>query len=263
MGRVLSIILALLFSLQVYSQKIDSLTEEHFVDLALPESRPNTSFRDGEKLEYLVHFGFLDAGKAFLSLSKTKLDSKDVYHAVARARTVGLANILYKVRDVYESYFDVHTGIPYKSIRNIKEGGYRWYNEVYFHHEEDSLYSKRQKKKFRTPDNILDVVSAFYYARNNFFVDLKVGEVVKFCSYFSDEFHVMRIKFMGYETIKTKVGKFRCQKFIPVVEKGRLFDTEEDLKVWVSADNRRLPVRVQSDLMIGSIKCDLVRIHSE
>ena len=62
----------------------------------------------------------------------------------------------------------------------------------------------------------------------------------------------------GLETIKTKLGKINCFKFSPVVEVGRVFDTEDDLSIWISNDNNFIPVRVQFDLFIGSLKCDLI-----
>ncbi len=258
-SKTIVVILLFVFSfVNLFSQQIDSLTEKHFKELAIKESVTNTAFKTGERLKYRVRYGFINAGEAELVLKETSLDSLQVYHAVVNAKTIGMANVLYKVRDVYESYFDKNTGIPYKSVRNIHESNYKWYNEVYFNHSTDTLHSIRKNKIRRAPDNILDVLSAFYYARNNLYNAADLGGYVKFCTYFSDEFHLMRIKYVGKEKIKTKAGRFMCRKYIPIVDKGRLFDSDDDLKIWVSDDAKRLLVRVQSDLLIGSIKCDLV-----
>ena len=65
-------------------------------------------------------------------------------------------------------------------------------------------------------------------------------------------------RFMGYEQVKSRIGKVKCYKFIPIVEKGRLFKDEDDVKIWVSADANKIPVRIQFDLLVGSLRCDLL-----
>ena len=55
-------------------------------------------------------------------------------HVVGLGKTVGLADAIYKVRDQYESYINPTNGLPVKSVRNIQEGRYRYYNEVLFDH---------------------------------------------------------------------------------------------------------------------------------
>jgi hypothetical protein len=63
---------------------------------------------------------------------------------------------------------------------------------------------------------------------------------------------------MGYETVNSKIGDIRCYKFIPIVQTGRAFEDEDDMKIWISADANKVPVRVQFDLFIGSLRCDLI-----
>jgi hypothetical protein len=86
---------------------------------------------------------------------------------------------------------------------------------------------------------------------------LKQGEVIEIMTYFSNELYPLRIRFKGIETIKTKIGKVECYKFSPVTEVGRSFNGEEDMHVWISRDNNRIPVRIQFNLVVGSFTCDL------
>ena len=70
------------------------------------------------------------------------------------------------------------------------------------------------------------------------------------------------IRFYGTETIKTKFGKVNCLKFSPLVEPGRIFDSPDDVTIWVSNDNNKIPIRIQFNLIIGSVKCDLVEYEN-
>ena len=58
--------------------------------------------------------------------------------------------------------------------------------------------------------------------------------------------------------MKTKLGAFNCLKFRPMVEKGRVFKEEEDMTLWVSDDQNKVPIRLKTDLLVGSIEMDLV-----
>ena len=59
------------------------------------------------------------------------------------------------------------------------------------------------------------------------------------------------------DKVKVKLGTFDCWSFTPVVQEGRIWKDDSDLTVYVSADERRIPVLVTSDLLIGSIRLEL------
>ena len=68
----------------------------------------------------------------------------------------------------------------------------------------------------------------------------------------------MNLKFIGREIVESKKGKFRCLKLRPMLQEGRVFKDEEDMTIWISDDKNKIPVRVQTNILIGSIKMDLV-----
>ena len=211
----------------------------------------------GEHLKYVIHYGIVRGGKASLKIKSEKLNGEDIYHATLTGKTVGLFNTLYRVRDTYESFISPKTLLPVKAIRDIREGSYKRYNELHFNREKNELTSQKSGVH-KVPAGIHDILSAFYFARaNHFNSDLKEGEVIKIQTYFSDELFLLQFRFMGYETINSKIGNIKCYKFIPIVETGRAFKDEDDMKIWISADINKIPVRVQFDLFIGSLRCDL------
>ena len=222
-----------------------------------PEPAVELPYIPGETLHYSLHYGWINGGLASLRISELDVSGRKIHHAKAIVKTIGITDKLYKVRDVYQSYIDVKTGLPLKSIRDISESGYKWYNEVKFRHSENKVISTRSGEH-EVPDSILDVLSALYYARRELLNNLKIGDNVRINTFFDDKLYPMTIRYLGKEKVKTKFGKILCLKFLPVVEVGRVFDTEDDLTIWITADKNRIPIRIQMDLFLGSVKCDLI-----
>ncbi|MBS2098143.1 DUF3108 domain-containing protein [Carboxylicivirga linearis] len=215
------------------------------------------AYQDGELLAYTLDYGFVTGGKAYLSVNDTVINGTKTHHIIGRGETVGLADVLYKIRDRYESFIDVETQWPVKAVRSIREGRYKYYNEVSYNRDSSQVISKKTGVH-NVQEGILDILSAFYFARNHKFNNnLQKGEVIEFMTYFSDENFPLRIRYKGIETIKTEFGKVECYKFSPVTEVGRAFKTEDDMQVWISKDDNRIPIRVRFNLKVGAFTCDL------
>ncbi|WP_430812157.1 MULTISPECIES: DUF3108 domain-containing protein [unclassified Carboxylicivirga] len=218
----------------------------------------HSAYQDGEHLVYGLNYGFVTGGKATLTVKDSLLNGTPVHHVVGRGVTIGLADVLYRIRDRYESFICVKSNEPVKAIRSIREGRYRYYNEVEYLRDSAQVISQKSGVH-KVQDGILDILSAFYFARNHKFNDkLKDGDVIAFMTYFSDENFPLRIRYRGTEVIKTNFGKIECYKFSPVTEVGRSFKTEDDMQVWVTRDKNRIPVRVRFDLSVGSFTCNLI-----
>jgi len=216
----------------------------------------------GEYLKYIIHYGFVRGGKASLKLKPEKYGDFKIYHATLTGKTVGLFNSLYRVKDTYESFINQETLLPVKAIRNIREGNYKRYNEILFDRKKNQITSQRSGTK-DVPVGIHDILSAFYFARAHYFnSDLKIGEIIQIKTYFSDEEFLLQFRFMGYENVDSKIGEVKCYKFIPIVKTGRAFKDEDDMIIWISADSNKIPVRVQFDLFLGSLRCDLVNFSN-
>jgi hypothetical protein len=226
----------------------------------IPSGDDQCVYESGEELMYSLKYGFIKGGEAKLIVKDTMLFNQRVDHVVASGRTTGMADAIYRVRDRYESFIDPETDLPVKSVRSIREGSYRYYNEVLFHHENpDSsrIVSGKSGEKW-VPNNIQDILSAFYFARKHKFNDdLREGELVEIMTYFSDEVFPLRIRYRGIEVINTPLGKLECYLFSPVTEVGRAFKTEDDMQVWISRDKNRLPVRIRFNLRVGAFTCNL------
>lgn len=247
-------ILIFLFISPVYSQNHNLLEKK--------------AFKRGEILNYRVHYGLIDAGEATIIVTKDslKFNGKPTYHIVGTGSTRSAFDWFFKVRDRYDSWMDEETLLPQLFLRRIDEGGFIINQDYRFIQSSNKVKVKRSgtdKKRstsgseFELPDATHDIISAFYYARSLDLTNTKIGDIVTLQTFFDEEIFPMQVKLIGRETIKTRAGKIRCIALRPIIQQGRVFEEEEDLTMWVSDDFNRVPVRLQAEVLVGSIKMDL------
>ncbi|HTF03210.1 MAG TPA: DUF3108 domain-containing protein [Bacteroidia bacterium] len=219
---------------------------------------PNTAFKRGEELKYRVHYGAMNAGVATFTIDQSNklINGRTTFHAVAKGNTISVFEWFYKVRDHYESYFDEEALMPWIFIRRTDEGGFKINQNQTYDHNLGRVNSNG--KLLTVPKYIQDMVSSFYYARTLDFTNAKDGDVFSVPTFIDDSVWTMKLKFKGRETIKTDLGKVKCLKFVPVVQKGRVFKKEEDLTIWISDDVNHVPLRAQGSILVGSIKMDII-----
>lgn len=215
------------------------------------------AFKPGEVLEYRVHYGFIDAGTAKLEIAPElkPIGTRQTYHVVGTGQTRGAFDWFFKVRDRYESFIDTKSITPWLFLRRVEEGNYKKSQNVSFNQIKNTASS--EKATIATPENIQDLISSYYYARTLDLQNAKEGDIFSFDSYLDDEVIPMKIKFVGREKIKTKLGTFNCLKFHPQLLEGRVFKDSDDMTVWISDDNNKVVVRAQAEILVGSVKMDL------
>lgn len=220
----------------------------------------NSSFSSGERITLKVFYNvvglYVDAGTATFNAQLENYNGKPVYHAVGEGWSNSSYDWIFKVRDRYETYMDTATLKPYRFIRNVHEGNYKKYENASFNHEAKSVVTTTGV--FKTPDCVQDIISAVYYARNIDFSQYKPNDKINLNVFLDDEIHNIYIRYIGKETIKTRYGKFRAIKFKPFLIKGTVFEGGEKMTVWVSDDANRLPLRIESPIVVGNIKADMM-----
>jgi hypothetical protein len=244
MAKIIPVFWLLCLSLTGYSQFREIVSRE----------KP---FKFGEIINYYVKFGPIIGGHATLLLNQSYYDNRMVYYARGEGKTVGLAEKLYSVKDIFESYFDLNTLLPYKAIRDVKEGNYRKHDEAIFHQTENTVYCVRKDTLFSVPAGTLDMVSVLFYLRSLDLQNLSSGTVLHPVTFFNEALFPFDIRYKGKELVKTKFGKIKCFRFDPVVEPGRMFASEDDMIIWISDDLNRIPVKVRFDLLVGSLHMEL------
>ncbi len=226
-------------------------------NFAQMREQKNEAFKKGEVLKFRLHYGIIDAGVATLEVKEEdkKFGNRSAYHIVGTGETRGAFDWFFKVRDRYETYIDQKSIAPWVFIRRVDEGGYKINQNYVFNHYKSSVIA--DGKHFDIPAYAQDMLSTFYYARCLDFSNAKPGEVFSMESFVDNEVYPVKIRYMGREVITTDLGTFKCIKFRPVVQKGRVFKKEEDLNVWITDDKNHIPIRAQAEILVGSIKMDL------
>ena len=220
----------------------------------------NFSFKHSELITFKIFYNviglYVDAGTASFRVENAQLNNKPVFHITGLGTSNPSYDWIFRVRDRYETYIDTTTLKPYKFIRHVEEGKYRKDEVVNFYHDEKKAVST--KGSFPIGDCMQDVLSSIYYARNIDFTSYKVGEKIPFSMFLDDEVHNIYIRYLGKEVVKTKYGKFNAIKFKPMLISGTIFSGGELMTVWVSDDNNRIPLRIESPITVGSIKVDMM-----
>lgn len=220
------------------------------------------AYGDGEWFKFRIHYGMFNASFATLQVNETTLKNEPVYHVIGKGKSTGLLHLFFKVDDNYETYIHKNTGSPLRFIRQINEGGHTKDIQIDFDHKTNSalVFNKKHntKESFAVQPNVQDMVSAFYFLRNNLDVKgIERGEMMNLNMFFDNENYDFKLKFMGREVLKTKMGNIAALKFKPYVMAGRVFKEKESMTVWVSDDANRMPLKVRADLTVGSLEADI------
>ena len=219
----------------------------------------NGAFQPGEKLTYRLSYGILDAGEAVLTVdeSEKSVKGRKLWRVRGVGKTISAFEWFYKVNDVYESHVDAQGMFPWLFIRRVNEGGYK-INQDYTFYQHKKVVDNGEGKKYKVPFMVQDMISSFYYARTIDYSNAKIGDKFTVNIFLDNELYPTKIKYMGKETVKIRKGKFRCMKFVPVVQEGRVFNSEEDLTVWITDDANRIPILAKAKIKVGSLKMHLV-----
>lgn len=218
----------------------------------------NKAFKEGEKLTFDVKYGFVTAGIATMHIQKVKrISGRNAFMIVFEVNTVPSFDWIYKVRDRYETYLDVEGLFPWRFEQHIREGSFSRDFSAYFDHRKKK--AKTSKGEFDIPLYVNDILSAFYIARTFDYSGMKVGEVVPMQNFYKDKVYDLDVKYLGKERITVDAGTFDCIVVEPLVQEGGLFKSEGSIVIWLTDDNLRVPVKVKTKVVVGSIDAELTK----
>lgn len=224
----------------------------------------NTAFSNGEKLKFSVFYNlsavWVQAGEANFSTAITSMYSKPAYHITGVGKTLPSYDWIFKVRDTYQTYIDTASLMPLRFLRDVNEGGYKFKNDVVFYQDIKKAISGG--KSFSTPVCVQDVLSSIYYARNIDYDKYQNGDKIPLNLFLDDEVYEMYIHYKGKHKIKTKYGHFNAIKLQVLLIEGTIFKGGEKMVIWVSDDKNHIPLRVESPILVGSVKVDMMKYEN-
>ena len=217
----------------------------------------NGAFKAGEKLTYRAHYGLINAATITMAVdaNTTKIGARNAYGIKVEGETLKSFDWAYKVRDKFQSWVDDESMAPLRYAKTVRENKY---------FDEDLAIYMHDKKKLRNTDGEMtipeytqDIASALYYARNLDLKNAKVNQVFPMDVYLDNTVYNLNFTYLGKETIKTDLGKVKCYKLRPKLVVDRVFKNADAMTVWVSEDDNKIPVRVQAEIYVGSVKVDI------
>jgi Protein of unknown function (DUF3108) len=213
-----------------------------------------------ERLEFDVSYSGIPAGHAVQEVTQFGND----IHIVSTARSADWLKYFFKVDDRIESVLSagippLFLGTPHLFRERISEGKTRYQKDAVFDRQKMEVVTRDLLGKSETTHKITsqtyDTLSSFYYLRT---IGLQVGK-----SSFIELFDCKKIwntevQVLRREEIEIPLGRFRTVVIRPILQSEGIFARTGDLHIWLTDDERRIPVMMKSKVKIGSITATLV-----
>jgi hypothetical protein len=226
------------------------------------------SFGLGERMEFRVHYGLLNAGEAVMQADTNYhyFNGRPCYKLEITGRSVGVFDLITTIRDTWGTYLDTAAIVPHRFYQYIEEGRYRKKEIIDFDHARRVATAHRldrhsgellSKADFKVPYGIQDLVSGYYYLRTLDFASMKVNDVFPITGFFDDTTYVVEVRYLGMERLKTRLGDFESHVISPIMPKNRFFRGRNPVRAWISADRKKIPLKVRADLIVGGVEIDI------
>ncbi|RKY63905.1 MAG: hypothetical protein DRP99_03170 [Candidatus Latescibacterota bacterium] len=212
-----------------------------------------SAFVSYERMEFNMKYGPIPAGSAVMEVRR-EVDGE--YLATSEAVSNKFFSLFFPVDDRMESLMDVE-GFPKRFEKVTREGRHRSHHKAVFLQDEGKIISDGDTLSVRGP--VQDPLSIFYYLRLR---PLKVDTTFSLYTFTDGKLYPLKVKVVGKERVRVKAGTFDCFVLVPSRTAGGLLKRGR-MKVWLSDDERRLLVKMRSELAIGHISAELVRYERE
>jgi Protein of unknown function (DUF3108) len=230
-----------------------------------------TSFKPGEELTYKIfynlNFIWVPAGEVTFKI----FDEEPQYHFQAMGKTYDSYEWFFTVKDDYDSWVDKNTLLPNYSERSVNEGKYTIFEKISFNQSNRKATVWRSKKRGQTEtktehtvkEEVFDVLSSMYHLRTFDFANQNAGHTVPFSVFMDQAEYPLKMRYQGKDPRKKihGMGRYRTLKFQPQVIAGEVFKEDAKMSVWVSDDQNRIPLLIESPVSVGSVKMVLKKYN--
>lgn len=222
---------------------------------------PNNSWGFGERLSFEISYGFITAAESFLTISPNPvvINGRETYEINFEVNSRPSFDIVYKVRDNYKSYIDTRGIFPWKFEQHIREQNFKKDFEVFFLPDSAKVKTKTnnaEDREFKAPAYVQDIFSAFYYVRTLDLSKYKDGDVISVETFNDDKHFPLSVKIIGRENVDVAAGEFKTVVVQPMLTEGFTNKTS-DIFVYLSDDERKIPVKVKMKIVIGALVAEL------
>lgn len=224
------------------------------------------AYQAGEHLEFSVHYtwGMInsDVGVATVDLDTLTMNGRKVFHCAVYGKTIRWYDLIFKVREDFQSWFTADGIVPLKFTRDTREGKYRARNTYAYDWEAPEPYiaadvfsSSSGQRNVQLPLDscTYDLPALFFLARNMDFDAVTPGVRYPMTFAIDDDVYNVYFILLGRETRKIRgLGTVKTIKFAAKLLAGEVFTGEEDMLIWVTDDDNRIPVCFEAPILVGT-----------
>jgi hypothetical protein len=209
----------------------------------------------GEQLVYSVRYGLVKAGTATLEVKGLqRINGRVSYQILSTAVSNAVFDKIYQVRDRVMSLMDAEHLYSQYFEKHLREGKYKADQSIRFDQAKGvAVYQNGQECSIEP--GCYDVLAAFYRVRT---MPLKVGQEFFLTSHADRKNYPLRVSVLRREEMDTPWGRLPCFVIEPRLKSGAFFKNEGRLTIWLTDDDRRLPVLMRSKITVGSISVVLI-----
>lgn len=224
------------------------------------------AYQAGEHLKFTVHYSWgvinSDVGVATVDLDTLRINGEKVFHCAVYGKTVSWYDLLFKVREDFQAWFSADGIVPLKFTRNTREGRYRAKNTYTYMWDmpepliaADVFTSSSGQRYVQLPLDhcTYDLPALFFMARNMDFDAVAPGVRYPMTFAIDDDVYNVYFILLGRETRKIKgLGTVKTIKFAAKLLAGEVFTGEEDMIIWISDDDNRIPLMFEAPILVGT-----------
>jgi hypothetical protein len=210
-------------------------------------------FGVGERLDYRVKFGPLKVGSAFMAVEG--IDTIAGYPTYHLQSVIQGSTPFYKLIDKQESWLDVTQLASRRYLQDSKQGSYERYR-VYDFDLENGTYSRQDGDTGSIPQGALDDASFVYFVRS---VPLEVGKRYEWDRYYQFDRNPVILEVLRRDEVKVPAGEYSTIVVRPIIKTGGLFSEGGEAEIYITDDERRVPVKLVTKLKVGSVILELTK----
>lgn len=227
----------------------------------------NNTFQDGETLTYKIYYNinFIWIGAGTVTFKIDQHGNRFVAEAIGK--TFGGYDWIFKVRDTFQSVLDASTLLPIRSTRIVNEGSYTKYDQVTYMRNSRMAESVMGKSRQSAEAKVIsidqcvhDILSTMYAFRNTPITSLQNQSRYELDMLLDRKKYPITLTYKGRED-QTKikgVGNLDTHLFEPKLIAGNVFKEDSGMKIWVSRDENKVPLMIESPISVGKIKAILI-----
>lgn len=232
----------------------DSLGFGTWVDEEERKRFAKVPWRIGEYFQFSIDWNGINGGSSLMQVQNLqRVAGRRAYRIVSKTESNSFVSKFYKVRDRAESYIDAESLYTLRFIKHLREGGYKADLDIRFDQgNRKAIYD--DGKILDVAAGVHDVLSAFYYVRTR---PLPDGATMIVPTHDNKKSYEMEVKVHKRERIEVPAGKFDCVLVEPILKSEGVFKSKGSILVWLTDDERRMPVLVRTKVPVGSINVAL------